>query len=199
MEASALYWTKVAAIGQIAGALATFAAVFVALYLARSERRTRLRVTAQHAQIVDALGATKTVSITVQNIGLRAAKIDGVGWIGGLPSWSIPRLVRWAIPRWLRQQTLHQIHDYSWAINENFPWRLQPGESKSTHFRRDKFFDEFTSKQGEAFFRKVPFLKRTMAVRPRVFVSVDTKPVITGIIAKSLLSQMREAYEIGKE
>lgn len=195
MEADISFWTKVAAIGQVLGATATFLAVIVALQLARSERQLRVRVTAQLGTIVNAIESTDVVSVTVQNVGLRAAKIDGFGWIGGFPSWSLPKILRWLIPKWLQQRTLYQVYDYSWAINEKFPWRLQPGESKSSYIRRSNFFDEFVKKEGETFFRRVPLTTLRIAVRPRVFAAIDTQPITTGRIAKPLLREMRKAHQ----
>lgn len=198
MDASILYWTKIAAIGQVAGAIATLLAVIAALYLARSERRIRVKVAASLSRIVDARGAIQTVTVTVENIGLRTAKIDAIGWIGGVPTWRLPRAVRWIVPRWLQQETLHQIPDYASLINDNFPWRLEPYESKSTHFKREDFLREFSSKQGNVFFRNIPLINKIVSVRPRVYVAVDTKPVITGLIAQPLLTQMKARHRASR-
>ena len=199
MSATELLWMKVGAIGQVLGAVGTFFAVIVALQLARREHRLRLRVSAKLGKIVNPVGSTDVVSIDVQNVGLRAAKVDGIGWIGGLPTWSLPRAIRWLVPRWLHQESLYQIYDYSWAINEKFPWRLEPGESRSTFFRREEFFEEFNDKQGQTFFRRIPLTSWHIPVRPRVFAAVDTQPIISGKIAKSLINEMRETFESTKK
>ena len=78
-----LYWAKLSAIGQIAGAIATFSAVVVTLYLTRVERRIRIKVSAKLSQIVTQEGAVPVLSISVENIGLRKAKVEGLYWMGG--------------------------------------------------------------------------------------------------------------------
>lgn len=45
MEEATLFWTKVAAIGQVAGAIATAAAVIVSLWIAFHGRKPRLKLT----------------------------------------------------------------------------------------------------------------------------------------------------------
>src|SRR3546814_13065455 len=78
-----LFWTKVAAIGQVAGAAATFLAAWVALYLGRTDRQFRLRVTATFQNIVSSHGSIKVMCIQVENIGMRTARIEGFGWTPG--------------------------------------------------------------------------------------------------------------------
>src|SRR3546814_2402360 len=72
--------------------------------------------------------------IQVENIGMRTARIEGFGWTTGYANvWRF-------LPKALRLRSVHQLPDYEWAINKNFPWTLEPGESQSTFMRREEFF-----------------------------------------------------------
>ena len=73
------FWTMIGAIAQVAGSIATLAAVIVALLLARGERIIKLRVTAGFRSIISEVIDLDVISITVENIGHRAAKIDSFG------------------------------------------------------------------------------------------------------------------------
>lgn len=190
-----LLWTKIAAIGQVAGAVATFMAVVVTLYLTRAERRIRIKVAAKLGQIATPHGAERTLSISVENVGLRRAKIDGLYWMGGIPRWCVPRPFRWLIPKWLDQKSVFQLPEYDWFINTNFPWRLEPGESQSTHFHVEGYFENFSQEMGDVFFREMPLLRRWIAVRPRVGMGVDTQRVSLHHIDPKVLSKMRAAWE----
>lgn len=195
MPEEGLFWTKVAAIGQVAGAVATFFAVVTALWIARQEQRTRVRVRARTGKVVSSHGPVSVISVSVEKVGLRSVKINSIGWIGGLPTWKFPKPLRALVPEWLSQVTLFQMPEYDWHINDNFPWRLAPGESKSTHFRYERFLSEFKGKQGAAFFRRVPLVGRTVPIRPRVYVSVDTRPMTIGRIDQNLVEAMRKAFD----
>lgn len=97
MEQQVLFWTKVAAIGQVAGAIATFAAVFVSLHLARQAGRVRLAIRAglRIGFYGDGSDAWDLISVSVENLGDRPVRISNVGWRSG---WSSRG------PKWLRYQ-----------------------------------------------------------------------------------------------
>lgn len=190
MSSPELFWTKIAAIGQVAGAVATFAAVWVSLYLAASDRRFQLRVTARLAHLVDSGGQTPVVSIDVENVGQRTAKVLGFGWSGGF----FKRWWRWR-PAWLKSTTALQQPDYTWQINENFPWKLEPGDSKSTLMRRDDFFNNCNIRFTGMFFRKIPLIKRYVAVRPRVLITISSRrQALFGRIDDNLLRELRKKH-----
>jgi len=186
-----LFWTKVAAIGQAAGAIATFVAVWISLYLARSERRFQLRVTARLAHLIDENSQTPVVAIDVENVGHRSVKVLMFGWSGGF----FRKWWRWR-PAWLKSATAFQQPDYNWLINPAFPWNLEPGDAKSTLMRRDEFFAECDGKFSEIFFRKIPFTNRHIAVCPRVFVTISSYPqALFGRIDDNLLHELRMRHQ----
>lgn len=67
--------------------LGSLAAVIVALYLARQDRRLNLEVAAQHSLLVSELGTPpwpQYLSVRITNHGRREAQIIGIGWRIGL-------------------------------------------------------------------------------------------------------------------
>lgn len=190
MDAEILFWTKVAAIGQVAGAIATAAAVFVALLLSRAERQLRVRVSARFASIVDVHGQTEVMSYEVENIGLRPVVVHGMHWTTG---W-INRLG--LLPKPLRLRSAFQLPDYAWGINKNFPWRLEPGETQSTHIRRQDFIDTMTEPVEGNLFRRLPWQRRPRLLNLRVGVAVVTKPrVVFGKVDPRLTAALNDQYE----
>jgi hypothetical protein len=82
---STIWWTAFGAIAQAAGALATFAAVVVSLWIALSGRALKARGSAgiRVHFIGDGTPGTYTVGIEVLNIGLRPFHVNSVGWRTG--------------------------------------------------------------------------------------------------------------------
>ncbi len=185
-------WTMIAALAQVMGSIATFAAVYVALKLAREERDIKLRVSAKFVSIISEHLDIKVMSVTVENIGHRKATIEGFYWSTGYFS----RLV----PTFLRAQTAMQMEDYSWAINVRFPWILEPGDSKSTFIRKGDFLDGFTNAQDGDMFRKLPFTNRWRLFHHRVGVGVRTlATVYFGTVDPKLTQQLEENYSKNRD
>jgi hypothetical protein len=161
-------WTMIGALAQVAGSIATFAAVYVALKLARDERRIKLRVTAGLRAIASYNQPIKVVAITVENIGHRTATIESLWWCTGYTKGLIP------FPKFMKLQALMQMEDYGWAINERFPWILEPGKSQSTFFKREDFFRQFFEPIDGDLFRKLPLRNRWTLLNYRVGVGVTT-------------------------
>ncbi|MFC1650571.1 hypothetical protein ACFL2X_03275 [Candidatus Latescibacterota bacterium] len=68
-------------------AIGTLAAVIVSLYLARQDRRIKLKVSAGHRMLVTEGQQGKSpqyIVISVVNVGHREAKVTGIGWEVGL-------------------------------------------------------------------------------------------------------------------
>ncbi len=184
-----LYWTKIAAIGQVAGAVATFLAAFIALYLARSERLIRLRIRAKFGRVVDANGSTPVVLVEVENIGLRAARVTSLGWTTGLANRT--RLA----PRFLRLKSVHQVLEYDWYINRQLPWTLEPGEATSTAFRRDQFIDRMLEKGGVSLFRVLPWRSRATLFQHRVRIGVSTRrSAMIGKVDKAVTRALEDGF-----
>lgn len=190
MDAEALFWTKIAAVGQVAGAAATFLAAWVALHLARSERVFRLRVRAHFGQIVDSRGAVPVLTISVENVGHRTAIVTAFGWTTG---YAFPIGI---LPKWLRLRSAFQFPDYEWPINPAFPWTLAPGESRSTHLRREEFIAGFAKPLDGDLFRKLPWHSRPRLFRHRVHVQVSTRPKIYyGRVHPKVSQALEESYQ----
>ncbi len=185
-----VYWAKISALGQIAGAVATFLAVLVALQLARAERRFSLRVKARFGAIVDVKGKTDVMTIEVCNVGLRKATVVGFGWTTGyVNSFAL-------IPKRFRLRSIFQIEDYSWPINPRFPWHLEPGETKMTHMRREDFIETMIEQHPNNLFRRLPFSKKHKLLKHRVFVSISSvERVYFGLVNDNLTHTLEDRYE----
>ena len=191
LEDPSLYWTKVAAIGQVAGAIATFLAAGIALWLSLSERRVNIRISAKFWTMHCANGIfIPMVAITVDNVGHRRAKILMFGWTTGYANH-----IR-ILPKIFRLRSMFQNPDYTWDINPSFPWTLEPGESKSTYMKRDLFLKEFEKSRGLDLFRKFPWKRRKHLFRPRVCVSVETfiKPIF-GRVDAAVVAAIEQTYQ----
>lgn len=146
---SVLFWTKAAAIGQIAGALATLAAVLVSLWVVLSERRESIRLSVGRRIIIGG-GAPeiRVVSFEVVNTGVRPISVSGFGWRSG----------------WLRRGPEELL--YRWAIqtpdvglpSQNPPFNLEPGHKASFLIRLDRFEDSREAEQEQFGRREIPLL-----------------------------------------
>jgi hypothetical protein len=189
MADATLYWTKVAAIGQVAGASATFFAAVIALYFARSERLIRLRVRAKFGRVVDSLGSTSAVFIEVENTGLRTARITMIGWTTGYVNY-----LRF-LPKFLRLKSVFQIPDHDWYVNQRLPWVLEPGEAISTAFRRDDFVHNMMQPGGVSLFRLLPWRSRATLLRHRATVAVSTRRTgVFGKVDKAITKALEMAF-----
>ncbi len=184
-----IYWAKIAALGQIAGAVATFLAVVVALILARSERSFRLRIKARYGALVDVAGQTDVMTIEVCNTGLRKVTVTGFGWTTGYVNSLL------VLPKRFRLRSIFQIDDYTWHINPRFPWHLEPGETKMTHMRRQEFVDGMTERHPDNLYRKLPWSKKSKLFRHRVYVSISSiERIYFGKVDSALTSNLEERY-----
>ena len=73
-------WNMVSAIGQVAGAAATVAAVVVSLQLARRSDRANLRIKCRLATTVPGTVAAGYVDIAIANLGSRTERITSLGF-----------------------------------------------------------------------------------------------------------------------
>jgi hypothetical protein len=88
MEETALYWTKVAAIGQVAGAVATAAAVMVSLWIALHGRKPRIKlVVGKRLVIGGGIPELSVLMFNIANAGERPVHINGIGWRTGWLYW----------------------------------------------------------------------------------------------------------------
>lgn len=86
------FWEKISAIGQVAGAIATFAAVVVSLYIARRGRVPRLSLkVGERLTIGGGLPEQRLLMFSVTNMGERPVYVRQLGWRNGWlphgPAW----------------------------------------------------------------------------------------------------------------
>ncbi len=186
-------WEMISALSQVAASIATFLAVLVALKLAREERSIRLRVRAQFMTLVNQQGLTDLVMISVENVGLRRAVITGLYWSTGYRRLLIP------LPSFLALRGAMQNEDWELSINEPMPWSLEPGEGKSTYFKRAEFLVEFSLAKNGDLFRRRPFGAEYRLLNHRVGVGVKTiDRLVTGTVSTDLTGALEENYELNK-
>lgn len=173
---SLLLWAKVGAIGQVAAAVATFAAVCVSLWLAHSERRANIKVRAglRFQFAGDGSPFEDVISIQITNYGLRPVRISSVGWRTG---W-----LRYG-PKWLAFQ--HAIQQFDRPVSAmsspTLPFDLGPGQEMTLYIPPEPF-----KKDGEtriAFFnRRIPLRKGPSPTKVCVVVfAVASKAVVTRV------------------
>ena len=180
-------WNKWAAIGQIAGAVGSFAAVATALYLARREERPKLRLTAGIRISIgqgDLAPYPEFVVITVRNIGLTTAHLNQFGWQTG--AW------RFSKPKWLARQYAVQTTGQT-GMGFNPPYEVPPGQSRSTFLRLPDFVAGIKTKKGKAFFaREWPKLG-TRETPIYVTAHLESGMTVSALVEKSLAEKLWNA------
>ncbi len=159
-------WTKIAAIGQVAAAIATFVAVWVSLWLAHTERRAHVKVRAGLRLLFAGDGSPFEDAIVIQitNCGLRPVRVASVGWRTG---W----LRRG--PKWLAFQHAMQKFDLpiSTMSTPTPPFDLGPGQEVTLNISPEPF-----KKEGEIrdtfFKRRVPWRRNPPATKICVVVFI---------------------------
>jgi hypothetical protein len=147
-----LYWAKLAAIGQLAGAAATFLAVIVSLYIAKSSRRPRLKLKIGERLIIQQGAETRRVLMfSVANLGERPVHVRGIGWRTG---W-----LRWG-PQWLTRRFGVQLTGEILGGTDP-PYELQAGEEKSSFADMANVIAHAKKRKGPPFFtRDMPWFGR---------------------------------------
>lgn len=159
MDAELLLWTKITAIGQIAGAFATALAVAVSLWVVLSERQPRVKVRAGLRLLITQGRpelSEEVINITVENTGQRPVSVNSIGWRVG---W-----VRRFGPKWMHYGFAMQ----SAAMRRDShdpPYVIEPGQEKVMLVNLEPFHGDGARSQRTAdmFVRTVPFLGPTPA------------------------------------
>jgi hypothetical protein len=172
-----LFWTKVTALGQIAGAVATFVAVLVALWIARTERRASIKVSAGLRLTFAGDGSPfeDKILIRITNHGLRPVRVSAVGWRTGWVKFG---------PKWLKFQHAVQKFDHPVSLMTSPtppPFDLGPGQEVSLLLSPDPF-----KKPGELrdtfFNRRLPLRRKVSPTKICVVVSmVAAKASVTRV------------------
>ena len=147
VQGTELYWTKLAAIDQIAGAAATFLAVVVSLWIAYHSRKPRVRLKVNHSMIIG--GMTDGISFLVfevANLGERPVHVRGIGWLTG---W-FPKG-----PQCMRGKSAVQMAPGAdmFGLGREAPYELQPGASMSSFCDWDRMI-AFAGERKEPFFTR---------------------------------------------
>lgn len=145
------WWSAFGGIAQAAGAVATFAAVVVSLWIALSGRALKARGSAgiRVHFIGDGTPGTYTVGIEVENIGLRPFHVSSVGWRTGWMQRG-PKALRYRFA----------IQNTSMMLNERpGPHIVDPGRNEGWYTRvADMKGANSEESRAELFVRKVPVL-----------------------------------------
>ena len=142
-----LFWTQAAAVGQIAGAVATAAAVIVSLWIVLSERRERLKLAVGHRTIVERGKAhTEVVVFDITNLGLFPARISSFSWKVGWLNMG---------PLWARYETAIQLPDEIGGATT--PLSLEAGERATMIIRLDRFEPKVAASKDVFRRRSLPF------------------------------------------
>jgi hypothetical protein len=151
-----LLWTQIAAIGQVAGALATTAAVIVSLYIAISDRKYALGVSVGIRLLFAGEGSSeeKLVAYSVMNTGQHPFRINSIGWRTG---W-VSGLFRRIAPRFIHTRHAIQIAG-DHPSSTQLPCDVHPGNSVSFVIDYKRFERDRTDGDNDFFNRTEPFFK----------------------------------------
>jgi hypothetical protein len=148
-----LYWSRIASIGQILGALGTFLAVLVSLYLARRGEKPKLSLRATIGVLINPGEEgpfPRIIDITVRNKGVLNAHVSQYGWQTGV--W------RFKWPSWLARQFAVQNAGQT-GLGVDPPFELPPGQRRTTVLDHHNFLDGIAEMAGEPFFaRRLPLI-----------------------------------------
>lgn len=120
-----LYWLKVGAIGQVAGAIATFLAVVASLYIALRSHKPRMRIRVGERLIIggSAYDPDRVLVFSVANTGERPIHVRTVGWRTGWLRWG-PSFLKRAYAVQLTGGTVTPVAP---------PFEVPPGAEVSTY------------------------------------------------------------------
>jgi hypothetical protein len=152
MAGEELFLTKIAAIGQVLGAIATFIAVAVSLAIASRSRKPAVRlIVGKRLLIEGGKDDDEILAFHFANIGERHVEITAVGWKTG---WFRRG------PNWLKTQTGLQITGGA-GFGAVPPFKLPPATSSGTYALLQNATDQAAKRQSSPFFtRDFPILGR---------------------------------------
>lgn len=181
-------WEAVAALGQVAGAVATFAAVVVSLHLARRSGRPILRVSAREHMILSGENTDHVITFSVQNLGDRPAEVRSLGWRTGWLKWG---------PDWLRFKYAIQMFDARHMVLRP-PYPIAPGSEVSSYIGRDNMFEHAKrfGETGPIFTRKFPW--GVMTAKTVVLAYTADGYTFRGEVDRSMLEKIAAAEREGR-
>ncbi len=180
MDGQILLWTQVGAIGQVAGAIATAAAVIVSLWIVQSERRAQIKIWAGLMVTVAGDGSPfeDIITIRIANHGLRRVHITTVGWRTGWLSFG---------PAWLKHQYAVQMFDrpVSQITSPRPPFDLEPGREIALYLTPDTYIERPDMRE-EFFNRKRPFASKASPTKVCVHVSMVAAKAVSQRVKPTL-------------
>lgn len=145
MDGAGPNWEKIAAIGQVAGAAATFLAVVVSLWIAFHGRRPRLRlIVGERVIIGGGHDDFDVLMYEVANAGERPVHVRGIGWRTG---W-----LRWG-PKALRRKAAVQITN-SAGMGSEPPYEIQPGAAVGSYALMENVMVHSRERGADPFFTR---------------------------------------------
>lgn len=179
-----LFWTIVAAVGQVAGAVATFAAVVVSLYLATSARKPRVKLRVGERLIIGGgVDDQRVLMFSVANLGERNVHVRTLGWRTGRLRWG---------PQWLKRQAAVQLTGGVLGGTDP-PYELLPGAEISSHAEMGNILSYCGERADRPFFtRDTPWLGRRRTT-VRAFISTADGYVIHVRPERTLLDALVQA------
>jgi hypothetical protein len=185
MEDPTLYWTKVAAIGQVAGAIATATAAIVSLWIAFHGRQPRLKLIVG-IRIVIGGGAPElaVLMFNIANAGERPVHVNGIGWRTG---W-----LRWG-PQFLTRRAAVQLTGVPQLGDLAPPFEIQPGAAVATYALMANILSYARERAPEPFYsRDWPLLGRKLT-RVRAYAYTADGHTVTAKPERSLLLELASA------
>lgn len=162
MAGEELFWTKVSAMGQVAGSVATCLAVWVSLRIASQSRRPLLRVVVGERLIIgDFEGDLRLLMFDVANQGQGPVSVRTIGWETG---W----LRRG--PSFLKKKFAVQLVGGAYFGAEP-PFEVPPGGSMSSYCQMENVLAHAAERASEPLFtRDWPWLgRRRTRIRAYVY------------------------------
>lgn len=147
MTDAELYWQKIAALGQVAGAIATFGAVAVSLWVSIRSRRPRLKIRVGERLIIPGNpwdDNQNVLMFSIANVGDRTVHVNGVGWRTGWFRHG-PSYVR-------RKQAVQMVGSIGLGVEP--PFEVQPAAELSCYAAMENLINDSNQRIENPFFTR---------------------------------------------
>lgn len=185
-----IFWAKVAALGQVGGAIATFLAVVVSLWIALRRPRPAIRLTVTEKLLIGgASDGVAFLAFEVTNLGERTVFVRGIGWRTG---W----FRKW--PAFLQSKAAVQIASgaETHGIGQEPPYELPPGQSVASYCELANLI-AYGRERAEPLFTRIWPIVGRRTTRVRGYVSTADGHMFYARPAKDLLNKLAAAEAHG--
>jgi hypothetical protein len=190
MKDPMIFWAKVSALGQVGGAVATFLAVIVSLWIAFRRPRPAIRLTITEKLLIGgASDGTAFLTFEVTNLGERTVFVRGIGWRTGWFRKS---------PGFLQSKAALQraTAAETYGVGQEPPYELPPGQAISSYCEMENLI-AYGRERAEPFFTRLwPALGRR-ATRVRGYVSTADGHMYYAKPPKALRDKLASAERDG--